>query len=155
MVSHVNSNKSTDQPLHWPPEQQERSRGRNRCRNGLGGGASQPQKQKSQLFIFGYGMESFKWIILDIPLLGSRATKESFIFLFKSLVCSLLKYHINQHVLRPNNTFQASHNSWRIQVPEVDCQAMMLRSLKASMSPVFPWCPKGLVLKATVFKYLV
>lgn len=85
---------------------------------GLGGGASQPRKQKSQLFIFGYGMESFKWIILDIPLLGPGAAKESFIFLFKSSICSLLKYPINQHVLRPNNIFQASHNPWRIQVPQ-------------------------------------
>lgn len=99
--------------------QQERSRGEAGIRMGLGGGASQPRKQKRQLFIFGYGVESFKWIILDIPLPSPGATKESFIFLLKSLVRSLLEYHINQHVLRPNSIFQASHDSWRIQVPEV------------------------------------
>lgn len=87
---------------------------------GLGGGVSQPQKQKSQLFVFGYGVESFKWIVLDTPLPSPGAAKESFIFLFKSLVRSLLKYHINQHVLRPNSIFQASHNPWRVQVPEVE-----------------------------------
>lgn len=120
MVSHVNSNKSTISHCTGLQSSRREAEGEAGVRMGLGGGASQPRKQKSQLFIFGYGMESFKWIILDIPLLGPRAAKESFIFLFKSLVRSLLKYHINQHVLRPNNIFQASYNPWRIQVPEVE-----------------------------------
>lgn len=138
--------------------QQERSRGRSRCRDGPGRRSLTASETEKSAFHFRlWRVESFKWIVLDTPLPSPGAAKESFIFLFKSLVRSLLKYHINQHVLRPNSIFQASHNSWRVQVPEVESASD--GALVGSSRPARVQCShgaqKGLVLKATVFKYLV